>query len=104
VKLLDQILGYKHAHTYKNIAGNQKNMSTGNVNSTKDLINAFGGSRRASNANDKAPAPPTNFASLYQHKRGSTDAGAAARRASFADQSAPKGALGKWWDGIVKGN
>ncbi|KAI4154785.1 MAG: hypothetical protein LQ340_001433 [Diploschistes diacapsis] len=79
-------------------------MSAGN-NSTKDVINGFGGDkRRASTSSRGEPKSPTRYAGLMNQKRNSTDAAAAARRASWDDQKPAPGMLGAMWNKFTKGS
>ncbi|KAL6716410.1 hypothetical protein ACLMJK_005977 [Lecanora helva] len=43
------------------------------------------------------------FANLHNQKRNSQDASAAARKASFAEQSHPAGFFGSMWQSFTKG-
>ncbi|EPE29241.1 hypothetical protein GLAREA_00401 [Glarea lozoyensis ATCC 20868] len=45
----------------------------------------------------------TLFSGLINQKRNSTDASAAARRASFAEQKPAAGVLGKMWNNFTTG-
>ncbi|KIN04021.1 hypothetical protein OIDMADRAFT_18146 [Oidiodendron maius Zn] len=67
-----------------------------------DPISAY--RRRSSNSTAASSSPGTLFAGLMNHKRGSTDAEAMARRQSFHDQKPAAGFFGAWWNKYTTGH